>query len=121
MISMRKGAPDWVTPTASWMAGTDKDFKRPAQDILVDKQLAKALGLKEGDKLPPLDPGTLAELKKTDRKTYDKYMKKLPKVSQSQKDMAVLKLGGDLADLLVGLLLYELSGSLFFLFSFFPN
>ncbi|WP_433275595.1 DUF4781 domain-containing protein [Pseudonocardia xinjiangensis] len=88
-------------PDESWMAGIDADYVRPSQDTAVDKELAKALGLKEGDPLPPLNRAGLADLEEQDEKQgtnlADEYRKALPELSTAQRDGASLKVTSTLS------------------------
>ncbi|MDQ4118974.1 MAG: hypothetical protein M3235_18740, partial [Actinomycetota bacterium] len=86
-------------PDATWMPGIDSDYRRPAQDTAVDRELAKHLGLKPGDPLPPLNSAALADLKENDPATYDKYVTSLPTLSRTQKDTAIIRVGGALSTL----------------------
>jgi hypothetical protein len=88
-------------PDESWMTGIDENYLRPSQNTAVDKELAKALGLKPGDPLPPLSRAALADLEEQDKKQgtdlADQYRAALPELSTSQRDGASLKVTSTLS------------------------
>ena len=76
---------DWKgDPDATWALVLDPDYRRSSTGTQMDKDLARKLGLDEGDPLPPLTADALSYLEKTDPEAAERYKNSLPIMSGAE-------------------------------------